>query len=118
MMRLATPYGDRTRPSGRAFTPAEQALANSAQAALTDALVQPLVNGALGGTTCHIIERFADHLSQGDTKYTFNVTFALTGSETPKGCDVNKLRWSALAGLDAQLKMEPQMVFAKKDNQL
>lgn len=114
--RTAKVWSDCEKKEGAAFAVADRALTEPVQAAYEAAITQPAVNGALGGTICHALAKFAQHLSQDGTTYTFGTSFGLTGGEEPKRCDVHKPRWAALVGYDALLRLEPQIVFEKRED--
>ena len=98
------------------FTAAEREALNRAQIAYSAAVAIPAVNGAVGGTVCQALARFGQHMSVDGTTYTFGASFALTGSEEPRRCDVLKARWSALIGYDQLAALEDKIVFEKKDD--
>jgi hypothetical protein len=114
--RTAKVWSDCEKKEGAQVSPADRALSEPVQAALEAAIIQPAVNGAVGGTICHALARFAQHLSKDGSTYTFGTSFALSGGEEPKRCDVHKPRWAAMAGFDALLRVEPQIVFEKKED--
>lgn len=121
---LVKPLAERTpsvweeceRSNGGEFSAEDRTALGNVQSSYAASLAQPAVNGALGGTICHVLARFAQHLSKDGTSYTFGTSFALNGSEEPKRCDVHKPRWAALAGFDALVLLEPQIVFEKRED--
>lgn len=114
--RTAKVWTDCEKKEGAQVSLADRALSEPVQAALEAAIIQPAVNGAVGGTICHALAKFAQHLSKDGSTYTFGTSFALSGGEDPKRCDVLKPRWAALAGFDALLRLEPQIVFEKRED--
>lgn len=114
--RTAKVWSDCEKKEGAQVSSADRALSAPVQAAYEAAITQPAVNGAVGGTICHALARFAQHLSKDGSTYTFGTSFALTGVEDPKRCDVHKPRWAALVGFDALLRLEPQIVFEKRED--
>lgn len=121
---FTTPAADRTpavwaaceRSNAVTFSAADRQALGKAHAVYADSLGQPVINGALGGTICHALARYAQHLSKDGTQYKLGTSFAMNGVEQPKSCEVHKARWAALAGFDALLRLEPQIAFEKKDD--
>lgn len=113
--RTAKVWSDCEKKEGAQVSAADRALSDPVQAAIEAAIIQPAVNGAVGGAICHALAKFAQHLSKDGSTYTFGTSFALTGGEDPKRCDVHKPRWAALVGFDALMRLEPQIVFEKEE---
>ncbi|MEZ5707788.1 MAG: hypothetical protein R3E02_00195 [Blastomonas sp.] len=114
--RDAAAWKSCAKSPARALDAEEQALTERAVDALTRAITLPAVNGAVGGMVCHTLDRFADRISKEGFTYSFGVTLRIGKAEPARACDVLKPRWSALAGLDAQLALEPEMIFKKDDD--
>ncbi len=106
-----------TANGGRAFTPAEQALATEALETINDVVNRPDLNSVVLGIMCHTLDRFSGRVSTDEMTRKYSMTVSLLSAEKPVACDRAKPRYAALIGHDAYLQLEPMLVFdsANKD---
>lgn len=85
------------------------------QIALTAALTQPVINGALGGTVCLVAANMSRQMSSKEMTYNYSFTFALGSQEAPQKCEVLMMRWAALAGIEKHMALESEMALGKNE---